>query len=72
MFALKCFLGCVMLFSGILSVNNAAVPLVRRNVYPVSELEGRPLIIKQYPGIENYQSDLYEVYATPYQYVRFE
>lgn len=30
---------------------------------------GRQLIVKQFPGVENYQSDLYEVYVEPYTYV---
>lgn len=71
MFVLKCFMNFVLLLGGILSVENAAAPVIRRNVYPVSALEGRPLIIKTYPGIENYQSDIYEVYAEPYNYVRY-
>nr|AIG92783.1 extracellular superoxide dismutase [Dastarcus helophoroides] len=29
---------------------------------------GRPLLIKTFPGIDNFQSDLYEVYAEPYTY----
>lgn len=32
-------------------------------LYPV-----RPLLIKSYPGVENYQSDVYEVFQEPYPY----
>lgn len=34
------------------------------DVYPV-----RPLFIKAYPAVDNYQSDIYEVYQEPYPYV---
>ncbi|RZC22664.1 superoxide dismutase [Cu-Zn], partial [Asbolus verrucosus] len=37
-------------------------------LYEVPGLGNRPLIIKMYPAVENYQSDLYEVYAEPYNY----
>ncbi|XP_060529826.1 uncharacterized protein LOC132704089 [Cylas formicarius] len=41
---------------------------VKNALYGVPDLEGPPLIIKSYPAIENYQSDLYEVYMEPYKY----
>ncbi|XP_049823625.1 superoxide dismutase [Cu-Zn]-like [Aethina tumida] len=41
------------------------------NLFPASQIApGRPLIIKNYPAVENYQSELYEVYAEPYQYAQ--
>lgn len=55
-----------------LSAVDGAVPAVRRSLYPEREpagLETHPLIIKTYPGVDNYQSDIYEVYAEPYPYV---
>lgn len=36
---------------------------------PVLDGQHRPLIVKSYPAVENYQSDLYEVYMEPYGYV---
>lgn len=46
------------------------VPVVKkRSLYPVGSLEPRPLVIKSYPAIDDFQSDLYEVYAQPYPYV---
>ncbi|KAF2881791.1 hypothetical protein ILUMI_24386 [Ignelater luminosus] len=33
------------------------------DIYPV-----RPLLIKTYPAVDNYQSDIYEVYQEPYTY----
>ncbi|CAH0556024.1 unnamed protein product [Brassicogethes aeneus] len=39
------------------------------SLYPAPQIvPGRPLIVKNYPAVENYQSDLYEVYAEPYSY----
>lgn len=43
---------------------------VQNALYEVPGLGNRPLFIKMYPAVENYQSDLYEVYAEPYNYVR--
>lgn len=42
---------------------------IKKSLYDVPGLGNRPLIIKAYPSIENYQSDLYEVYADPYIFV---
>lgn len=54
-------------FLGIVCVVGSGAPMVeKRSLYPV---EARPLIIKSYPAVEDYQSDLYEVYAQPYPYV---
>lgn len=45
-------------------------PVVKkRSLYPVDALEARPLIIKSYPAVEDYRSELYEIYAQPYPYV---
>jgi Cu-Zn family superoxide dismutase len=41
---------------------------VQNALYEVPGLGNRPLFIKMYPAVENYQSDLYEVYAEPYNY----
>nr|AXY54994.1 extracellular copper/zinc superoxide dismutase [Microdera punctipennis] len=55
---------CGLLASG---VSGAALQAVGvRNA--LFELGNRPLIIKMFPAVENYQSDLYEVYAEPYTY----
>lgn len=51
-------------------VNCAALQTVGvQNALQNVPANGRPLIIKSFPAIENYQSDLYEVYAQPYSYV---
>lgn len=42
---------------------------VRNALYEVPGLGSRPLVIKMYPAVENYQSDVYEVFAEPYNYV---
>lgn len=55
-------------FYGVYSASLEAVA-VRNALYEVPGLGNRPLIIKMYPAIENYQSDLYEVYTEPYYYV---
>ena len=54
------------------NADNAAMQAisVRNALYEVPGLGNRPLIIKMYPAVENFQSDLYEVYAEPYNYVR--
>lgn len=38
-------------------------------LYQEPGLIQRPLIVKSYPAVDNYQSDLYEVYMEPYTYV---
>lgn len=51
------------------AVDGAALQAVslRNALHP--GFESHPLMIKSYPAVENYQSDLYEVYAEPYTYV---
>nr|ALR99799.1 putative extracellular copper/zinc superoxide dismutase [Phaedon cochleariae] len=51
-------------------VDNAALQAigVKNSLYDIPGLGERPLMIKAYPAVENYQSDLYEVYAEPYTY----
>lgn len=38
-------------------------------LYQTPPLRNRPLIVKALPAVENYQSNLYEVYMEPYTYV---
>lgn len=45
----------------------SALP-IENGIYPLNNF-GRRLIIKPFPGIENLQSDLYEVFMEPYGYV---
>lgn len=54
-----------MILCAILVHVNCGVTRVSRALY---HLPGRPLIIKPYPGVENVQSDLYEVYMEPYTF----
>lgn len=42
---------------------------VQSSLYQIPDLGQRPLIVKSYPAVENYQSDLYEVYMEPYTFV---
>ncbi|XP_044263380.1 superoxide dismutase [Cu-Zn]-like [Tribolium madens] len=57
-------------FVTIKTVQSAAMQTlaIRNALYQVPGLGNRPLIIKMYPGVENYQSDIYEVYAEPYTF----
>ncbi|XP_023012315.1 superoxide dismutase [Cu-Zn] [Leptinotarsa decemlineata] len=50
--------------------DNAALQSVgvKNSLYEVPGLGNRPLMIKAFPGVENFQSDLFEVYAEPYTY----
>lgn len=52
-------------------VSGGALPAVgvESSLYQIPSLGQRPLIVKSYPAVENYQSDLYEVYMEPYTYV---
>ncbi|KAG5882063.1 hypothetical protein JTB14_007725 [Gonioctena quinquepunctata] len=60
----------VLMIVVIKGVQNAALQSlgVKNALNGVPGLGNRPLKIKAYPAIENYQSDLYEVYAEPYTY----
>nr|ALN12439.1 putative copper/zinc superoxide dismutase [Chrysomela lapponica]ALN12444.1 putative copper/zinc superoxide dismutase [Chrysomela lapponica] len=51
-------------------VENAALQTTggENTLYDVTGIGGRPLMVKAYPAVENYQSDLFEVYAEPYTY----
>lgn len=62
------FFLCVVLLS--VGAQDLGDNVAANNLFPASQIApGRPLIIKNYPAVENYQSELYEVYAEPYQYV---
>ncbi|XP_017772663.1 PREDICTED: superoxide dismutase [Cu-Zn], chloroplastic-like [Nicrophorus vespilloides] len=62
------FVCCLLL--GMSHVRPSALPAVgiQGALYNVPGIGHRPLIIKPYPGIENVQSDLYEVYMEPYTF----
>lgn len=46
-----------------------ASPILPDQLYETPPLRNRPLIVKAYPAVGNYQSNLYEVYMEPYTYV---
>lgn len=50
-------------------IYTAAVPAVETNRGFFDTPLIRPLLIKAYPGIDDIQSDLYEVYMEPFNYV---
>lgn len=52
----------------ITQTENAALQSVgiKNSLYEIPGLGNQPVMIKAIPGIENYQSDIFEVYAEPY------
>lgn len=63
---LRCVICCFL----VICVGVYGAPVVeKRSLYPVGSLEARPLIIRSYPAVEDFRSNLYEVYAQPYPYV---
>ncbi|XP_050302087.1 superoxide dismutase [Cu-Zn]-like [Anthonomus grandis grandis] len=61
---LKLFLYCLSVCSHSL-VNGSVLREVEKNMIGS---DGRPLTIKAYPAVENYQSDLYEVFQEPFNF----
>ncbi|XP_018573175.1 superoxide dismutase [Cu-Zn]-like [Anoplophora glabripennis] len=67
LFIVKSGLLTVLSISGVYSAALESIG-IKKSLYEIPGLGNRPLIIKAYPAVENYQSDLYEVYAEPYIY----